>query len=171
MHNEKIGDNYITPPWIAEKVKEVFAGQLDLDPASNERANKVIKATEVITEEQNGILTQWHGNIYLNPPYSQPLCDQFTNKFMLGDYRAGILLCNFDCSTNRCQLLLHTCQAVCLLKKRVSFLDPKNLKPLAGNRHSQALFFNIGMCPHWKAIDYLRRFITIFSESGFVMAL
>lgn len=89
-HNEQInnehfrtsftGDNeWYTPIEHIEAVRKAM-GSIDLDPATSEFGQSRIRAGEYYTSEMNGLLLPWHGNIFLNPPYSQPLIYQFIEK-------------------------------------------------------------------------------------------
>jgi len=56
---------HYTPPYIVEAARELM-GEFDLDPASCELANRMIKAKEYYTE--NGLEKPWFGKVFLNPP-------------------------------------------------------------------------------------------------------
>ena len=47
-------------------------GGIDLDPASDAEAQKVVKAERFYDEEVNGLQQPWQGRIWLNPPWSDP---------------------------------------------------------------------------------------------------
>lgn len=70
---------HYTPPEIIEAAREVLRG-IDLDPASSERANRVVKATLIFDEQENGFLREWRDNfndparVFLNPPGG--MCDE-----------------------------------------------------------------------------------------------
>ena len=63
-------------------------GSIDLDPASCAAANEVVKASLWYDEEQNGLVQPWFGNVWLNPPFSNPLCRLFMEK-LPEEYYAG----------------------------------------------------------------------------------
>ena len=74
-------ENY-TPNYIMKSVREVL-DNIDLDPASCELAQNIVKAKEYYTEQSDGLNHEWYGNVYLNPPYKYPLIEHFINKLIL----------------------------------------------------------------------------------------
>ena len=55
------------PPELAEAARYVLGG-IDLDPASCEQANSLIRATVYYSKEEDGLSKEWAGRVYLNPP-------------------------------------------------------------------------------------------------------
>lgn len=85
-HNS--GNNeWYTPNEYIEVARKTM-GSIDTDPASNDIANKTVQAGIYYTAETNGLDKEWHGNIWLNPPYSQPLIQQFADK-LVDEYKKG----------------------------------------------------------------------------------
>jgi len=76
-----------TPSYIIEAAREVM-GTIDLDPASCATANEVVRAARYYTKEQDGLTRPWFGNVWLNPPFSNPLCRLFMEK-LPEEYHAG----------------------------------------------------------------------------------
>ena len=76
-----------TPSYIIEAAREVM-GTIDLDPASCATANEVVRAARYYTKEQDGLTRPWFGNVWLNPPFSNPLCKLFMEK-LLEEYYTG----------------------------------------------------------------------------------
>lgn len=63
------GDFY-THPEIVEAARTAM-GAIDLDPASCADANRVVQATRFFGAKENGLLHDWAGNVWLNPPYGK----------------------------------------------------------------------------------------------------
>jgi hypothetical protein len=136
--------------------------EIDLDPASNKRAQEIVKAQRFFTKEQNGLTQEWKARtVWLNPPYSSPLCAQFCGRFVdefaAGHFAAGIVLVNNATETAWCQALLKRF-AVCFPAKRIAFLV--NGKPIDQNRQGQAVFY---------AGPKLPKFRRVFGEIGTVL--
>ena len=66
MHLSKTAEHG-TPGDIAAAARLVL-GDIDLDPASCAVANRVIRAKQFYTKETDGLLQNWIGTVWLNPP-------------------------------------------------------------------------------------------------------
>ena len=67
--NQTSGDvDYFTPPHIVEAARDAM-GSIDLDPASNVRANEIVKAGKFYST--GGLLRPWFGNVWMNHPFSR----------------------------------------------------------------------------------------------------
>jgi DNA N-6-adenine-methyltransferase (Dam) len=66
-------NEWYTPSLYVEAARKVMGGSIDLDPASCEMANRTVKAKKIYTIEDNGLVQQWHGNVWLNPPFSRDM--------------------------------------------------------------------------------------------------
>jgi hypothetical protein len=67
---------WYTPPEYIEAAR-LAMGSIDCDPASSDIANQTVCATVYYTKQQDGLSQVWNGNVWLNPPYSQPDITQF----------------------------------------------------------------------------------------------
>src|SRR5262249_53088932 len=78
-----------TPQQIVDLSRTVL-GTVDLDPATTVEANEIVKATRIYTKADDGLKqeNEWHGNVFLNPPYAQPDITLFVSK-MVAEYKSG----------------------------------------------------------------------------------
>ncbi len=60
-------DSWITPKWLIDRL-----GPFDLDPCAAS-PQPWPTAERMITEDQDGLLEQWRGLVWLNPPYGKNL--------------------------------------------------------------------------------------------------
>jgi len=60
-------DNWITPRWLIERL-----GPFDLDPCACE-PQPWPTAKRMVTENEDGLLLQWSGFVWCNPPYGRLL--------------------------------------------------------------------------------------------------
>lgn len=137
-------DSWSTPERIIQAARRIFGGTIDLDPATNAEAQAIVRATEHYTAQTNGLGREWHGNVWLNPPYSQPLCKEFT-RHLIAEYRAGrvtgaVLLVN----TSTGARWWHECAAACTRlafpKGRIQFWHPSGAST-RNNRFDQTIFY------------------------------
>jgi ParB family transcriptional regulator, chromosome partitioning protein len=118
-------------------------GAIDLDPASCDVANTVVRAQRIYTVEDDGLEQPWQGRVWMNPPYAQPAIGQFSRKFAhhvhRGDVSAGIALVNNGTETEWFRALADCAAAVCFPSSRVRFWHPERetSTPLQG----QAVFY------------------------------
>lgn len=155
------GENeWYTPAEYIEMVREVM-GAIDLDPASNEEANKVINATKYFDENIDGLSQEWRGKIWLNPPYSRDLMPAFVEKlveeYSKGNTTEAMMVSHNNTDTKWFHLIGEICTGVCFVKSRIKFYKGEDVAdPVNGQ-----VFFYLG--------DNLNKFYKVFSKIGLTM--
>ena len=81
-----VGNNSGNEEWytnreLIEAARETM-GTIDCDPASNDIAQATVKAGVYYTATNSGLTQPWHGNVWLNPPYTKGLVDEFITKLL-----------------------------------------------------------------------------------------
>lgn len=77
-------DDYYTPRWIFDALGVTF----DLDVASPPGGPPHTPCHAYYTQEDDGLQQDWHGLVWMNPPYSKPA--PWVDKFL--DHANGIAL-------------------------------------------------------------------------------
>lgn len=129
-------EQYRTPKKFVESARRVM-GSIDLDPATHEKANRVIAADTYYTQEDDGLSKDWLGNVFLNPPYTAGLVDKFAKKlvksFRLGDVKQAVWLSNNSTDTKWFHQLIQPASLLCFPKGRIQFdSDKSGSSPLQG---------------------------------------
>ena len=157
------GNNeWYTPPQYIELAREAMGG-IDTDPASNEFANQNVKAATYYTAETDGRDKPWKGNVWLNPPYAQPLMSEFseaaTSKRLEKEFDQACILVNNATETAWFQRMMDAADAVCFIRGRVRYLDSQG-NPANTPLQGQAIIY-MG--------DRVERFKDVFSNCGRVL--
>jgi len=153
-------DEHYTPRDYIDLVREVL-GSIDLDPASNLKAQTTVGAARWYGTTEDGLSDEhpWKGRVFLNPPYSNPA--PFVMKLLdalgTGDVPEAIVLTNNTTDTEWAQSLLEASAAVCFTRGRIAF-DRPDSKANKGTRQGQ-IFFYLGNDPG--------SFISSFEEFSF----
>jgi len=155
------GENeWYTPLQYIDAARKVM-GEIDLDPATSEFGQKRIQAKSHFTQKENGLVLPWHGKIWLNPPYSQPLISQFIEKAINEHEQKQITeliaLTHNHTDTQWFHSLESISSFLCFTKGRIKYEkeDGTIAAPTQG-----ATFFYIGSHSH--------RFREVFQAFGFI---
>jgi|SRR5271166_5404633 len=149
---------WYSPPWFIELVRKVMT--IDLDPASNEIANEIVKAQKFYAIDDDGLKQKWHGNIFLNPPYSRGVINKFVNKLLdevlAGNVKQAILLTHSKTDTRWFVKAAKHATAACF-PKRIAFWSSSIKKGADWARNPSTTFY-FGNRPE--------RFREVFKECG-----
>lgn len=104
-------------------------GEIDLDPASSALANEAVRAKAWYDEEDDGLVQEWTGRVFLNPPGG--LVKQFWNK-LVAEWQSGRVeqAIWVGYSLQQLQTLQNANEttpldfALCFPKKRIQFIKP-----------------------------------------------
>lgn len=138
-------NNWETPQKYIESARVVM-GSIDIDPASNDNAQKTVKAATFFTEENSGLEQDWIGNVWLNPPFGRGLARPFMSRLVqqLNDAhteQAIVLTNNVPDTTWWSETIGKQCTMLCLPDHRISFIDPETGKRERGNDRNQLITY------------------------------
>jgi hypothetical protein len=129
-----MSDEYYTPALYIAAARRVL-GEIDLDPASCEVANRTVKATRFYTIEQDGLTQPWRGKVFCNPPYGGQaggFVDKLVDEYVAGNVSAAIVLVsNRATETNWFQPLFDG--TLCFVKGRIPFDDTPEANNITGS--------------------------------------
>jgi len=140
--SQNSGENeWYTPPVFIDAARAVM-GAIDLDPASCDLANDTVRAKKFYSAEDDGLTKTWSGNVWMNPPYAQPLIANFSEKIVaeLPNIQQACVLVNNATDTEWFQSMLSESDAVCFTNGRIRFID-KHGKPSGAPLQGQAILY------------------------------
>lgn len=110
-------DEWYTPREIIEAL-----GEFDLDPCAP--MHPLWPTAKIMYNKQdNGLIQNWGGRIWLNPPYSRPLIEQFVKR--LAEHGNGIALLFNRCDSKMFQdVIFKKATAMKFLRNRIRFFRP-----------------------------------------------
>jgi phage N-6-adenine-methyltransferase len=155
-------NEWYTPEPIIRRASNVFGGAIDLDPASNALAQETVRARRYFDKEENGLRHQWHGRVWLNPPYEKPLIGRFVNKLLAEWSARRVTACIMLTHNYTDAMWFHdavsAADVVCFTQGRIRFQEPGG--ELAKPTQGQALFY---FGPEIEAFKHE------FARTGFMM--
>ena len=116
--NERTSDDYWTPKWIFDALNIEF----DLDVACPPEGPAHTPCKAYYTQETNGLVSPWFGNVFMNPPYSKATA--WVHKFI--EHGNGIALLPMA-KSEWFNVLWDVVPAVMVLPKKTLFEHSANL--------------------------------------------
>jgi hypothetical protein len=113
-------DDFLTPPEIVQAM-----GDFDLDPCASHRQQMRLAGKEYRFPEDNGLLLQWHGSAFVNPPFSE--LQAWINRFIL--HGNGVLLVPARVEVSWFWKLWHHADSIFFTKGPVKYLCPEGKAP------------------------------------------
>lgn len=161
-----MSNNWYTPSLYIEAAHLVMGG-IDLDPASCEFANRVVKAKRYFTAEDNGLMYPWIAeSVWLNPPYGKTdqggasYLECFTHhlleQYICGNTKQAILLIPNNTATSWFTPLWK--HPICFPSHRVHFYTEKEV-----NNHAAFGGCFIYLGPNES------RFVEVFRQFGTIV--
>jgi len=155
-------NEYYTPAQYIEAAREVMGG-IDLDPASHPIAQEVIKAGTYFTENDDGLSQEWHGRVWLNPPYGKignESSQGHWGNYLIKEYEEGkvseaVLLVRSALGYEWFESLWDQLP-VCFARERLSFIKSDGTND--GSSKQGTAFFYLG--------GNIERFIEVFAQFG-----
>lgn len=107
---------WYTPPYIIEALGNDF----DLDPCAPKK--DWYTAKKCFTKEDDGLVQDWKGFVFLNPPYSNSTIKLFMGK--LSEHNNGIALIYARVgNTMFHEFVWNKASSIYFLRKRIKFID------------------------------------------------
>lgn len=175
-HLSKTVEHY-SPIWLIEAVRTVL-DDIDLDPASCYKANKIVKALDIYTEKDQGQLMSWGQpnsprTVFLNPPggkvanhsqqkiFWQKLLDEVEKGHILDACFLSFSIESFQTTQIGCSKPM-LAFPTCVFSRRVAYYDDEGIKQPAPP-HSSALIYVPGLRDRRELFKY------IFKSYGYVL--
>jgi phage N-6-adenine-methyltransferase len=122
------GENeWYTPDIYLDAVRELFGGEIELDAASSDAAQKIVRAKHHFTKVDDAMSKEWWGKVWLNPPYSQPDIAHFVSKLVgevfNGNVKEAVLLTHNYTDTAWFHEAASAASAICFTRGRVKFYN------------------------------------------------
>jgi len=121
--------DWYTPGPILDRVRQVL-GTIDLDPASDETANQLVRATRYYTEAEDGLKQPWAGRVFVNPPgrWAKLFWRKLVTAYLAGAVEEAIWI---GYSLEQLQTFQHQparitplgAAALCIPRTRIHFLE------------------------------------------------
>lgn len=160
-------DDQHTPPWLVAMVDDLWRGCIDTDPAWSPACGvKARRTYDGSCPLQDGLSAPWFGNVWCNPPYSDPAPWAARMREHCADRTAceGLLLVNVSTSVRwfhraRPGREPDRCRLVAFFDKRIAFI--KDGVERKGNDREQMMLW-------WGPAHRVRAFRKVFAKAAWI---
>ena len=131
VHYSSDTPEHYTPEEIVCAVIDCF-GTIDLDPCSNSHDDPNVPATTHYTEQDNGLCREWHGRVFMNPPYGREIgkwIDKLRSEYDAGNVTEAIALVPARTDTDWFDRLIEGYRLQCFVHGRLVFVGNDNSAP------------------------------------------
>jgi ParB family chromosome partitioning protein len=171
----EVSPHWYTPQVYVDAAREVM-GDIDIDPATDERAQKRIKAKVYHTDtpEKDAFKFHWYGRMLLCPPYAEGLIDRFFYKVIeehkFGNLIEGVIITHtIDTGNDYFIDILNFADSICFIRGPIEWVK--------GHLAEEIVMEEMGI--PWKPKDYSKhyncaiyfgpnrvKFMNVFSQFG-----
>lgn len=139
---------WYSPPAIVAAARTVMGG-IDLDPASSASANAIVQATRFYSVRDDGLSKEWHGRLWLNPPYGRwwsLFVRHFAEEFIAGRVEQAVLLLATDHLQTRWYRPVDALSPItCFPTGRLRYIDQRGER--GGNPQRPSVVVGVGVNP------------------------
>ena len=119
---------WFTPPEIIEKL-----GPFDLDPCTT-HSRPFDTAKQHYTIQENGLLQNWEGRVWLNPPYGREIY-KWLNKMALHKNGIALIFARLDTEAYH-SYVFPSAHSLFAIKGRINFLNKNGIRSDRANAPS-----------------------------------
>lgn len=144
-------DNIVlTPPWLVARIRnDVLGGTIDLDPATT--LENPTGATRFVHLPEDGIMADWSGNVFVNPPWGRTLPLWIERAILAGGSARVVMLVPARTDVRWFQRALRACDNALLFGRRLDYVfngQAKRVRGATGALFASALFgFGVSLEP------------------------
>jgi len=139
---------WYTPMKYIMMVKKVLGG-IDCDPCTSESAQRYIRATTYYTKDTDGLKHDWHGTVFINPPYGKTgnignqriWTEYLVNQLTLGHTTVAIALCKSVPGYSWYEQIWDCSDAQCLVRLPISFINPRQPTKRSPSKAGTTFFY------------------------------
>jgi phage N-6-adenine-methyltransferase len=165
VHFSSKSQDWWTPAGVLDPVIAVL-GEIDIDPCANDGPPNV-PARQHFTEADDGLAQEWHGKVYLNPPYKKAAAwiAKLTAEIDAGHVTEAIVLVANRTGSDWYADLTNAARVKCELDGRLTFIDGRTGEPAKNTAPFPSVVFYLA---REYADDDRDRFRRAFDQHGAV---